>query len=428
MRLFNIIRDFVAIVALLSFMACVDEGKPSLRGVFDHDEDMAVHYDLNDIQSEGELIVLTLYGPDSYFEFRGEEFGNQYKLAQSYAKSIGATVRVDLCRTQREMLEKLCNGEGDIIAYDMPVDSTNEDVVFCGKRQLSDFLDSLAIVEHDKSIKTNGNVAWAVRKSSPLLAHGLNEWMSANDKRFFDISQPKVRQTRERKYRAYVSTDYFPEIPSFQDYPGNGYFPSTSSGRYRPGSSSNSVTYTPSFSNNYSRKGLISYYDELFMRYAPSSGMDWRLLAAIAYNESAFNPNATSPMGAMGLMQLMPSTARQYGAVNAYDPEQSVRASSKLISSLLSHYANVPDQNERINFMLAAYNAGPGHVDDARRLAEARGKDKNVWKNNVDEFVLYMSNPDYYNDPVVKHGYFRGGETYNYVNYVRSDWERFRNK
>ena len=67
------LRDFVAIVALLSFMACVDEGKPSLRGVFDHDEDMAVHYDLNDIQSEGELIVLTLYGPDSYFEFRGEE-------------------------------------------------------------------------------------------------------------------------------------------------------------------------------------------------------------------------------------------------------------------------------------------------------------------------------------------------------------------
>lgn len=154
--------------------------------------------------------------------------------------------------------------------------------------------------------------------------------------------------------------------------------------------------------------------------------MDWKLLAAIAYNESAFNPNATSHMGAMGLMQLMPSTARQYGAANPYDPEQSVRASAKLIANLIAHYASVPDPSERINFMVAAYNAGPGHVDDARRLAEKRGKDKNVWKDNVDEFVLYMSNPEYYNDPVVRHGYFRGGETYNYVNYVRSDWDRFR--
>ena len=133
-------------------------------------------------------------------------------------------------------------------------------------------------------------------------------------------------------------------------------------------------------------------------------------------------------MGAMGLMQLMPSTARQFGVSNAFDPEQSVKASARYFANLMAHYAVVPNPDERINFALAAYNAGPGHVDDARRLAEKRGRDKNVWKGNVDEFVLYMSNPDYYNDPVVKYGYFRGGETYNYVNYIRKDWEKFRNR
>ena len=425
MRHFNAFFVYLLITSLAFFSSCADDGKPSLRGVFDHEDSRDVNYDLYNIQAEGELIVLTLYGPDTYFEFRGEDFGNQFRLAQNYAKEIGASVRVNICRTQHEMLEKLAKGEGDLIAYDMPVDSLNTEVVFCGQKQLSAFLDSLAIVEHDKSIRTNGNVAWVVRKSSPMLAQRLNQWMADNKDRFFDISQPQIRQPNQKRSTAYVSDEYFPDIPYFSDYPGNGYQSS------RRSSSNNDYNYpssTTNYNSSFNRKGLISFYDDLFIRYASSSGVDWRLLAAIAYNESAFNPNATSRMGAMGLMQLMPSTARQYGAANPYDPEQSVRASAKLIASLMSHYSNVPDISERINFMLAAYNAGPGHVDDARRLAEKRGKDKNVWKDNVDEYVLYMSNPDCYNDPVVRHGYFRGGETYNYVNYVRSDWERFKRK
>jgi len=411
------------VISLL--VACADEGKPALRGVFDHDESLQVNYDLNDIQNAGEIIVLTLYGPDTYFEFRGEVFGNQYKIAQSYAKDIGVSARVNVCRTQAEMLDKLSKGEGDIIAFDLPVDSLNEEVIYCGKKQIAHFLDTLALIEHDKSIKTNGNVAWAVRKSSPLLAQKLNEWIAANDNRFLALSQPKLKQSNDnRKHTSYVSDEYFPDIPDFQDYPGN-----SQSQSYGNASNRHYSDYYSSqrrSGGGYTKKGTISYYDDLFIKYAPSSGMDWKLLAAIAYNESAFNPNATSHMGAMGLMQLMPSTARQYGAANPYDPEQSVRASAKLIANLIAHYASVPDPSERINFMVAAYNAGPGHVDDARRLAEKRGKDKNVWKDNVDEFVLYMSNPEYYNDPVVRHGYFRGGETYNYVNYVRSDWDRFR--
>lgn len=422
-RFINFILGTICVI--LALLACVDDGKPALRGVFDHDEYIQLDYDLDDIQAAGEIIILTLYGPDTYFEFRGENFGNQFLIANAFTSDIGVSARVSVCKTQREMLDKLNKGEGDIIAFDMPVDSLNQDVIFCGKKQISHFLDSLAVVEKDKSIKTNGNVAWAVRRSSPLLAQRLNEWIVANENRFLAISQPKIRQTNNHaRYSAYVSDEYFPDIPDFQDYPGNG---------NRLSGNKNPNRHYPDYSSSqrhsssgYTRKGTISYYDDLFMRYAPTSGMDWKLLAAIAYNESAFNPNATSHMGAMGLMQLMPSTARQYGAINPYDPEQSVRASAKLIANLITHYANVPDPNERINFMVAAYNAGPGHVDDARRLAEKRGKDKNVWKDNVDEFVLYMSNPEYYNDPVVRHGYFRGGETYNYVNYVRSDWDRFR--
>lgn len=419
--MWRLFKNIILLYIFLFAVACGEDVKPSLRGVFgDEDSSSEVNLDLTDLQAGGEMIILTLYGPDSYFEFRGEDFGNQYKIANEYAKSIGVKSRVDVCRSVREMLEKLKEGDGDLIAYDLPVDSSEDEVIYCGNKTIKGFLDTLAVVERDPSIRTEGDVAWAVRKSSPDLARELKKWLDVHADKLLAMSQPKVKGGRDgRKYTAYVSDEYFPDIPSFGDYPGNG--------QYHEGASRGGRGYDNS-SNNYSNKGKISYYDALFMRYSSVCGWDWHLLAAVAYNESSFNPNAVSPMGAMGLMQLMPSTARQFGVSNAFDPEQSVKASARYFANLMAHYAVVPNPDERINFALAAYNAGPGHVDDARRLAEKRGRDKNVWKGNVDEFVLYMSNPDYYNDPVVKYGYFRGGETYNYVNYIRKDWEKFRNR
>ena len=357
------------------FISCGDEMKPTVHGVFD-DDSIEIGMDLSDIQNHGELIVLTLYGPDTYFEFRGEEFGNQFRMIQSFAKTMGVKARVNMCKTEKELISKLIKGEGDVIAFDLPVDSLNEHLIYCGQNILSGFLDTLSVVEHDKSIKTTGKVAWAVRNTSPDLAEKLDNWLNSNDnKKLLALSQPKVPKVHDhRHYTTYVSDEYFPDIPYFEDYPGNR------GSSYRSYSSSNSESSVRGFTYT---KGLISYYDELFKRYAPSCGLDWRLLAAIAYNESSFNPNAVSYMGAMGLMQLMPSTARSYGVSNPYDPEQSVRGATKLLSSLLAHYSSVPSSDERINFALAAYNAGAGHVDDARRLAQKRGKDPNVWRDNV---------------------------------------------
>lgn len=431
-HIFSIVKFFpyIYFCCFISFIllssGCGDEPRPTVHGVFEDDSTVTdIVYDLDDIQNGGELIVLTLYGPDTYFEFRGEEFGNQFRMAQAFAKTIGVNARVNICKTQKEIIQKLISGEGDLVAYDMPVDSLNHNLIFCGKDRLGLFLDSLAIVEHDNSIKTEGQVGWVVRSTSPDLAKRLDGWINSNDnKKLLALSQPRIPKVNDKRhYTAYTSDDYFPDIPYFDDYPVNNY---KSSSSYS--SSYTGYTGTPSYNGGDYSKGTISRYDDLFKRYAPTCGLDWRLLAAMAYNESSFNPNAVSYMGAMGLMQLMPSTARQYGVNNPFDPEQSVKGAAKLMSNLLAYYSSVPNPDERINFALAAYNAGQGHVDDARRLAKKRGKDHNVWKNNVDEFVLYMSNPEFFNDPVVKFGYFRGGETYNYVNYIRSDWDRYRSR
>ena len=173
--------------------------------------------------------------------------------------------------------------------------------------------------------------------------------------------------------------------------------------------------------------GQISKYDHLIKRYAHEVGWDWRLLAAQAYQESGFDPQAISWMGAQGLMQLMPSTARSFGVHNVFDPEQNLRGAAAFIKTLQQRYASVP-ADERINFILAAYNAGPGHVDDARSLAKKKGRNPDVWQGNVADIVLRMSDSSYYNDPVCRHGYFRGSETYNYVGNIQERWSVYRSK
>ena len=87
----------------------------------------------------------------------------------------------------------------------------------------------------------------------------------------------------------------------------------------------------------------------------------------------------------------------------------------------------ISDEQEKIKFVMASYNVGLGHILDARRLAEKNGKDPDKWDNNVDEYILKKSNPKYYKDPVVKYGYCRGSETYNYVYQILDRYEHYKN-
>lgn len=184
--------------------------------------------------------------------------------------------------------------------------------------------------------------------------------------------------------------------------------------------------YAPSTRFDFS-KGYISKYDNLFRKYAPSVGWDWRLMAAQAYQESKFKPNARSWVGARGLMQIMPSTARGYrtsvGQLN--NPEVSVKVATQLIDDLDRYLLKyVPNDKERLKFVIAAYNCGIAHVYDAIALAEKYGYDPQVWDDNVARAILMKMNPKYYNDPVVKYGYCRGTETVAYVKNITDFYEQ----
>lgn len=174
--------------------------------------------------------------------------------------------------------------------------------------------------------------------------------------------------------------------------------------------------------------GKVSQYDDMIRQFSLRINWDWRLLASLICQESHFDPDVESSRGAVGLMQIMPDTGKNFGIDATSSPENNLKAGMMYINWLHSIFdSKIPDENERINFILAAYNAGPGHVLDAMKLAEKNGMDPGKWDGNVAVWLLRKSDPKYFRDTVVKNGYFRGVESVNFVSQVLERFEHYKN-
>ncbi|WP_092111072.1 transglycosylase SLT domain-containing protein [Prevotella sp. KH2C16] len=320
---------------------------------------------LSDIINNGELIMLTLTGPENYYDYHGHGMGTQYLLCEKFTQTIGVALRVEVCRDTTELLQRLNRGEGDIIACALPMNKKGR-LLYAG------------VVDKEKG------TSWAVERTNKELADTLNNWFKPS----------MVAQVKKQE---------------------NWMLSTASITRH---------VYSPMLDKG---KGVISNYDHLFQKYAPIARWDWRLLAAQCYQESTFDPKAHSWAGACGLMQIMPSTAERLGLPHdqLYEPEPNIAAAARYISQLDAKFQDVPSRVERISFVLASYNGGYSHVRDAMALAKKHGKDQYRWPD-VSEFILRLSDSKFYNDPVVKYGYMRGAETYDYVQRIQGRWNEYR--
>jgi membrane-bound lytic murein transglycosylase F len=159
------------------------------------------------------------------------------------------------------------------------------------------------------------------------------------------------------------------------------------------------------------KSGRISGYDELIRNQAESRGLDWRLVAALVYQESRFDPQAVSSAGAIGLMQVVPDFAADQ-ADSLFDPGANVRAGLRLLKGTYDGFAYL-DSLERIRFTLAVYHAGYGHVTDARRIAMDLGRDPDLWAGSLDDALPRLMERSWYGES--RHGFYRGAETVRYV-------------
>ena len=355
-------------MTIILLMACTDR-KPSDKtpwGTVEGEKQEVAEgqFTWNDIITNGEMIVLTMSQPDVYYEYHNRGLGAQYMLCEWFCRNWGVSVRVELCQDTLEMVNRLKKGEADAIIYPLPRElALNDSLLPCG-------------VYSDEK-----NTAWAVRDDSKELADSFDHW-----------------------YRP----ELLAKAKQFEDF----LFSSQAVQRH---------VYAPIVSE---ARGVISNYDHLFQRYASAAGTDWRLLAALSYQESCFDPQARSWAGACGLMQLMPSTAAHLGVSNIFNPEANVAGGARLIGELSGLFTDIPDPSERMNFVLASYNGGQGHVRDAMALTRKYGGNPHRW-NDVSQFILKLSEPQFYRDPVVRYGYMRGTETYNYVLLVRQRYMKY---
>jgi membrane-bound lytic murein transglycosylase F len=172
-----------------------------------------------------------------------------------------------------------------------------------------------------------------------------------------------------------------------------------------------------------SRAGQISPWDANIQQLAGRYGFDWRLLVAQMYQESRFDPRARSFAGARGLLQVMPRTAREMGFKNLDDPVTGLEAGVRYLDWTRDRFGPSLSTDDRIWFALAAYNVGPGHVNDARRIARDRGWDADRWFDNVERAMLLKEKPEVHRQ--TRFGYARGREPVAYVRDIRDRYSAY---
>lgn len=157
-------------------------------------------------------------------------------------------------------------------------------------------------------------------------------------------------------------------------------------------------------------------YEQTFRQTAQQHQLDWRLLAAIGYQESLWQPDATSKTGVRGLMMLTQNTAQAMGVANRLDPVQSIQGGGKYFAKIYANLSESIVEPDRTWFALAAYNIGIGHLADARRLAKAEGLDPDKWLD-VQKILPRLAQKQWYSK--TRYGYARGGETVHFVRNIR---------
>ncbi len=418
--------------------------------------------DLASIKDRKVLRVLTRNSAATYFLWRGELMGFEYELARKFAQQHGMRMEIVIPPRHEDILTWLAEGRGDLVAaaitpsearqrlgvafsrpynhvsqvvvsrssdegLDEPIDLTGRTLFVRRSSAYWDELERLrgsgvefAIQAAPEELDTEELIALVADGQYDLTvadSHILDielTWRTDVDAAF-PLGDPVPLSWAVRRDNPELKD----AIDSFIKKEYRGLFYNVIYKKYfaDPRKIRRHVEY------RLDRNGELSPYDAIVKRHATEHGFDWRLIVAQMFQESEFDPKAKSFAGAVGLLQVLPRTARQMGLTRLDDPAVNIEAGVKYLAWLRDRYSNDLAVRDRMWFVLAAYNAGHGHVVDARRLARQQGLDPNKWFDNVERAMLLLSRKEFARQ--ARYGYCRGSEPVKYVREIRSRYEAY---
>jgi membrane-bound lytic murein transglycosylase F len=411
--------------------------------------------DLPDIRERGVLRVLTRNNPTSYFVWRGHILGFEHDLVVALGKALGVHVEFVVAPNRASLYAWLLDGYGDLVAAGITLPDTASRMM-AYSRSYNRVVETVVTDSADHALGTVEDLAGrsiALRVSSAY-------WETAERLRESGIDVNIVPVTEEMEtaeilervatgeYDVTIADSHILDmeltwrddirgaftvsdtvdhawivrpgdrellatVNRFLDSIVRGEFYNVTKRKYF-GNSRSSRQYVLGRS---ARTGALSPYDELTRRYSSRYDFNWIMVTAQMYEESRFDPSVVSFAGAVGLMQLMPPTARGFGFERLEVPETNIHAGTRYMRHLYDLLDDVPDPTERYWFTLASYNAGFGHIEDARRLAEAEGLDPNVWFDNVADVAPLLQRRSVHRR--YQYGYCRCNEPVAYVRKIR---------
>lgn len=437
--------------------------------------------DLDAILADGKIRAVTNVNQTSYFIYKGEPMGFHFELLKKFADHLELELEIITSNDIDEALGYLQSGDADLVAIGLSVSADRKEMMQFTEPLMQS---SQVLVQRkpngwermtektaaEKLVRNQLDLAGKtiyVQKGSSYAQRLYNlERESGMDIGVIEVpydAEELARQVSRGEIEYTICDDYMSNIIGTL-FPGldistpvsfplniawsvrkdgtdaliselNGWITGFKTTReyarlerkYFSGMRPASIAGSEYFATN--SDGKVSPFDDIIKNYADTIGWDWRLVAALIYQESRFNPSVTSPRGAYGLMQVMPSTGLHFGYDVTRSVENNIRAGIsyiRMLDRLFSQWVTDPD--ERVKFILASYNAGHGHVIDAIRLAEKNGLDPGRWDDNVSLFLERKADPAFYDDPVVRNGRLRQGVQVNaYVADILKRYEHYRN-
>jgi membrane-bound lytic murein transglycosylase F len=434
---------------------------------------------LQKIRQAGKLVAITDYNSTNYFIYRGKPMGFQYDLLKRFAGHLDVQLEIKVNKELEKSFQLMEEGESDLLAFNLaitearkkridftiPYTQTRQVLVqrkpegwkSMTEREIERHLLRNQLELNDKVVyvRSNSSYATRLRNLSEEIGGGIRIIEKENyseEQLIALVARGEIDYTVCDENVAKVNSTYYPnlDVQTAISFPQNLAWgvPEKADSllvvvnnwlRDFKNTLDYNLIYNKYFRNRKSaliRKsdyysissGKISPYDEIIKQHSEDIDWDWRLLASLIFQESRFNPTAESWAGAYGLMQLMPSVVKRFDVTDKTSPSQNIRGGVDFLQWLDEQIRKrgIKDEKERIKFILASYNVGLGHVLDARRLTEKYDGSPDKWEN-VKEYILKKSNPEYYKDEVVYYGYCRGIETYNYVEEILDRYEHYKN-